>query len=254
MNVLYESAGSIARITLNRPESLNAVSAQLGSDLTAALKKAAGDASVRVIVLDGAGRGFCSGGDLKAMAGGISSAAGQTEQLGAILRNFHEVIRALYGMEIPVVAALHGPVVGAGMSIALCCDIRIAADDATFCQAFIRLGLTPDGGSSWLLPRAAGAARAAQLMMTADTIDARRALEWGLVSQVVAAGQHVSSAMELARRIAGYSGSAMRGLKRLIRVSEQNSFPTQMDAEVDAQVANAATPEFRAALAEFVAR
>jgi enoyl-CoA hydratase/carnithine racemase len=164
------------------------------------------------------------------------------------------VVQALYNAPVPVIAALHGAVVGAGMSIALACDIRIAADDSYFQQAFIRLGLTPDGGSSWLLPRAVGMARAAQLTMTGETIDVRRAAEWGLVNEVVPAGTHLERARDVAARVAGFAPNAMQGLKSLLRESPASTFQRQLAAEADAQVANAGRPEFAIALRAFLAR
>ena len=292
--VLYETRDRVATITLNRPESLNALDAQMGADLGAALRAAAGDPTVRAVVLTGAGRAFCAGGDIKAMAAGLppqhaqerrvpgtpglppqhaqerrvpgtpglAAAENQREapvptapyDLGAILRNFHDVVAFLYEMDRPVVAAIHGPAVGAGMSLAMTCDLRIAAEDASFSQAFVRLGLSPDGGSTWLLPRLMGPARAAQLMMTGETINAHRALEWGLLNQVVSAGQDLSQAMELARRLATFSPQALGSLKRLLRSSERRSFAEQLEAEAAAQSANASTGEFRAAVAAFLQR
>src|SRR5688572_2093017 len=158
--VVYETSERVATITLNRPQSLNALNAQLGADLGTTLRGAASDSQVHVVVLTGAGRAFCSGGDLKAMAAGLTRSEGSASEVEAILRNFHDVVQYLQQIDKPVVAAIHGPAVGAGMSIALACDFRIASEDATFSQAFVRIGLSPDGGSTWLLPRVIGQARA----------------------------------------------------------------------------------------------
>lgn len=252
--VLYETDGGIACVTLDRPELLNALDAELGEDLGRALRFAAADAETRAVVLAGSGRSFCAGGDLKAMAAGSRTAGADNPELGAILRNFHDIVGFMMGMDKPLVAAIHGSAVGAGMSIALACDLRIASEDATFSQAFIRIGLSPDGGSTWLLPRLIGPGRARQIMMTGETIDARRAAEWGLVNEVVPAGQHVARARELARRIAGFSPGALGSLKRLLRVSARNTFAEQLEAEAAAQTANAASDEFRDALLAFVSR
>lgn len=252
--VLYDVQDGVATITLNRPESLNAIDDQLGADLGAALRATADDAGVRAVVLTGAGRGFCAGGDLKFMAAGLAAAGNAPYDLGAILRHFHNTVSFLHRLDQPVLAAIHGPAVGAGWSLALACDLRIAAEDATFSQAFVRIGLTPDGGSTWLLPRMVGPARAAQLMMTGETIDTRRALEWGLLNEVVPAGQHLSRTLETARRLASFSPHALKHLKRLLRFSERNSFQQQLEAEAESQAANAGTAEFRAAVAAFLAR
>lgn len=252
-NVLYEAGGGVATIRMNRPESLNALDAGMASDLREAFRAASADRAIRVVVLTGEGRAFCSGGDLKAMAGGlVGHAAGGG--IGAILENFHELITCLWSLDVPVIAAVHGPAVGGGMSLALACDLRLASEDATFCQAFIKIGLTPDGGSTWLLPRLVGPARAALLTMTGETLDARTAYEWGLVSEVTAPGQDVARAQELARRMAGFSPAAMGHLKHLLRGSVRRDFPEQLKAEGEAQLANSKSEEFRAALAAFFKR
>lgn len=252
--VLYRIEDRVATLTLNRPGSLNALSAQLSNELGRALRSAAGDPSVGVLILTGAGKGFCAGGDLKAMARDLSHPGQSPEELSAILSRFHDVVRYLHDFEKPVIAALHGPAVGAGMSIALACDIRIAAEDTTLSQAFIRVGLSPDGGSTWLLPRAVGMARSAQLMMTGETVDAARALEWGILNEVVPAGAHLARAQEIARHLAERSPHALLSIKRLLRASEKNSFQHQLEAEGVEQMNNATTVEFRAALAAFLNR
>ena len=247
--VLYQVDGPLAVVTLNRPESLNALDARLGRDLAQALLAAAGDSAVRAVVLTGAGRAFCAGGDLKAMASPESA-----REVEAILRNFHDVVRLLHELDKPTLAAIHGQAVGAGMSFALACDARVASEDATFSQAFIKIGLSPDGGSTWLLPRLVGPARAALLAMTGETIPARRALEWGLVSEVVPTGQHLARTLEVGRQIAAFSPGALRSIKRLLRASEHNTFAGQLRAEAEEQAKNAASDEFRAALAAFLKR
>jgi len=252
--VSYEVKDRVAVVTLNRPKSLNALNAQMGKDLGAALRAASTGRGVLVIVVTGAGRAFCSGGDLKAMAGGFASAGTHSREMEAILRNFHDVVSFLQQIDKPVVAAIHGPAVGAGMSIALACDLRIASEDATFSQAFVRIGLSPDGGSTWLLPRLIGPGRAAQLMMTGETLGTSRALEWGLVNHVVPEGEHLSRGLEFAQQLAALSPQAIASIKRLLRSSERNRFFEQLEAEAAEQNANAMTPEFRAALEAFFKR
>ena len=251
--VLYETEGPIACITLDRPGSLNALNAELGEDLGRALRFAGADAATRVVLLAGSGRAFCAGGDLKAMASG-GGTGGDNPQLAAILRNFHDIVGCMMSLDKPLIAAIHGSAVGAGMSIALACDLRGASEDATVSQAFVRIGLSPDGGSTWLLPRLVGPGRAREMMMTGATLDARRAAEWGIVNEVVPAGQHLARARELAARIAAFSPGALGSLKRLLRVSARNTFAEQLEAEAAAQSANADSDEFRAALLAFVNR
>lgn len=252
--VSYEVKDRVAVVTLNRPKSLNALNAQMGKDLGAALRAASAGPGVFVIVMTGAGRAFCSGGDLKAMGAGFAGTDARSHEMAAILHNFHDVVSLLQQIEKPVVAAIHGPAVGAGMSIALACDLRIASEDATFSQAFVRIGLSPDGGSTWLLPRLIGPGRAAQLMMTGETLGARRALEWGLLNQVVPEGDHLSRGLEFAQQLAALSPHAMASIKKLLRSSERNTFPAQLEAEAAEQSVNGMTPEFRAALEGFFKR
>ncbi len=254
--VLYEVRDGVAILTMNRPEALNALNSALHQDLTRALDAAAADGAVRAVVLTGAGRGFCSGGDIKAMVSRLDAAdaGGPSPSPVDTLKDFHAMVLKLYEFDRPVIAAIHGPAVGAGMSIALACDFRIAAEDAVFGQAFIKIGLSPDGGSTWLLPRVVGAARAVQMSMTGENADARKALEWGLVHEVAPAGGDLTRSLELARKLAAFSPYAIKNAKRLLRASEGHTFREQLDMEADAQRGNAATPEFRAAVKAFVAK
>lgn len=254
--VVYQVEGNTATVTLNRPEALNALNPELHQDLRRALDAAVADAAVRVIVLTGAGRGFCAGGDIKAMAAKLAAMASGAAPPNPMesLHTFHELMTRFYELPKPVVAAVHGPAVGAGMSLALACDLRVASEDAIFSQAFVKIGLSPDGGSTWLLPRAVGASRAAFLAMTGETINARKALEWGAVHEVVDNGQHLVKAREWASRLAVFSPHALRELKALLHGSEQRSFADQLQAEAEAQMRNVTTAEFRAAVTAFVSR
>ena len=248
-SVLYRIEGAVAVATLNRPGSLNALDAQLGLDLGEAVRAAAGDSAVHALVLTGAGRAFCAGGDLKAMA---TEASGR--EIERILETFHGVVRLLVDLDKPTIAAISGPAVGAGMSFALACDLRIASEDASFSQGFVKIGLSPDGGSSWLLPRLVGPAVAARLMMTGETVAARRALEMGLVCEVTPVGQHLRRALELAAQLARFAPGALASIKRLLRQSSRNTFAEQLAAEGVEQTRNAATAEFRASLEAFLTR
>ncbi len=254
--VLYEVESNVATVTLNRPEALNALNPELHQDLGRALDAAVADASVRVLVLTGAGRGFCAGGDIKAMAAKLAAMASGSAPPNPMesLHTFHELMTRFYELPKPVVAAIHGPAVGAGMSLALACDLRVASEDAVFSQAFVKIGLSPDGGSTWLLPRAVGASRAAYLAMTGETINAKKALEWGAIHDLVENGQHLAKAREWAARLAAYSPHALRELKALLQSSEGRSFAAQLQAEAEAQMRNVTTAEFRAAVTAFVSR
>src|SRR5437867_5847371 len=252
--ILYKVDRGVALLTLNRPESLNALNARMGADLAAGLRPASSDPGTSVMVLCGAGKGFCSGGDLKEMAAGLAQPPAPAGALVDILRNFHDVVSFLQRVDKPVVAAIHGPAVGAGMSIALACDLRVASEDATFSQAFVRIGLSPDGGSTWLLTRLVGPSRAAQLMMTGETLGARKAYEWGLLNQLAPEGEHLTRALELSSQLAALSPHALGSIKKLMRSSERSSFEDQLEAEAVEQGANSATSQFRAALDAFLKR
>ena len=254
--VLYEAGEGIATITLNRPESLNALNSDVHRDLEQALRAAEADAGVKAVVLTGAGRAFCAGGDVKNMAARLmaATAGGAPPSPAETLGAFHALVNYLYEFPKPVVAAIHGAAVGAGMSLALACDLRVASEDAVFSQAFIKIGLSPDGGSTWLLPRAVGASRAAFLAMTGEKFDARKAKKWGAVHQVVEDGQDLAKARELAADLAALSPHALRELKALLHGSERRGFREQLDAEAEAQLRNIGTAEFRAAVTAFASR
>ena len=190
----------VLTLTLNRPEVLNAITPALLDEVTDALREAASGRTVRAVIITGAGRGFCSGQDLRATAGegGLD--------VGAILRDHYTpAIRAIRSMDQPVIAAVNGVAAGAGFSLALACDLRIAAESATFVQAFVRIGLIPDLASTYFLPRLIGPARAAELTMLGDTVDASRALELGVVNWVVPDAELAVAAADLAGRLAGGS-------------------------------------------------
>ena len=243
-----DAGGGVLTITLNRPAVLNALSGPLLDALHAALRDAAADASIRAVVLTGAGRGFSSGADLKA---GMAEADLDIRRL--LHAHYVPVITAIRSIETPVIAAVNGVAAGAGFSLALACDLRIAADSASFVQAFVRIGLVPDAGSTFFLPRLVGYARAAELAMLGDTIDAKRAHEIGLVNRVVPDGQLMPTALELAERLARGPRS-IRLIKRLLSSSFEggNDLESQLALEGDAQAEAAASADFLEGLAAFL--
>ena len=178
--LLQSVIDGVLTLTLNRPEVLNAITPALLDAVTAALRDAAAGRSVGAVIITGSGRGFCSGQDLRA------AASDQGLDVGAVLRDHYSpAIRAIRAMDQPVIAAVNGVAAGAGFSLALACDMRVAAESATFVQAFVRIGLIPDLASTYFLPRLIGPARAAELTMLGETVDAARALELGIVNRVV---------------------------------------------------------------------
>lgn len=194
--VLTEDRGGVRVVTLNRPEVLNAFDAKLGEELLDALTKAEANAGVRCIVLTGAGRAFCSGADLRGHTPGETS-------LGAMLRSrYNRIILRLRTMEKPVIAAVNGVAAGAGCNLALAADLRVASDRASFIEVFTRVGLIPDSGGTWLLPRFVGVGRALEMMFFAEPIDAAAAERLGLVNRVVSQDDLIPRTLEWAARLA----------------------------------------------------
>lgn len=232
--LLYSVHDRVATLTLNRPERLNALGDTLREDLYDGLLKAGSDPDVGAIVITGAGRGFCSGGDVKSMSEREQSgAAPPVMERYAPLRD--RIVLAMRDCPKPIVAAINGAAAGAGMNLALACDIRIASSAAKFSQAFVKRGLAPDWGGSWFLPRIVGSAKACELIFTGDTIDAARALELGLVNAVVAPEELMTEANKLAGRIAAGPPVAIALSKRAIYHNEEVDLRAGLEFETFAQ-------------------
>src|SRR5277367_3393283 len=217
--LLLEKRGPIALLTLNRPESMNALGAPGDGDVVQAVcEQINDDREIRCVVLTGAGRAFSAGGDIKAMRAREGAFAGSAVDLrDTYRRNIHRIVRAIYGLEVPSIAAVNGAAIGLGCDVACMTDIRIAADTARFGVTFLKIGLVPGDGGAWLLPRTIGMSRAAELLFTGDIIDAATAAEWGLVSRVVPADTLMAEAMALAEKIAAQPPQALRLAKSLLR-------------------------------------
>lgn len=217
--LIAEREDSILTVRMDSPETRNALSepAQMQEfvDLCASVKA---DRSVKVVVLTGNGPAFCAGGNVKDMRerGGIF--AGSPYELRESYRNgIQRIPLALYELDVPVVAAINGPAIGAGLDLACMCDVRISADTAKFAESFVKLGIVPGDGGAWLLPRIVGMPKASLMALTGDTIDAAKALEWGLVTEVVRAAELLSAALDVARRMAANPSHGLRLTKRLLR-------------------------------------
>ena len=248
--VSYELDGSIATIAMNRPEALNALSLQLSLDLRAAIEKAIED-NARVVVLTGQGRAFCSGGDLREMRA-MGEREGNIEAfLDSPLKALHEVILLIRETPIPFVAAVNGVCAGAGTNFALACDLVIAAKDATFNEAFVRIGLSPDCGGTFFLPRAIGEKRAAEAFMLGGTIDAKRAEQIGMINQVVPSDSLMQEAGKLASQLAaGPTGSYGR-IKRMLNASFSNDLRTHLQLEADCQLESGRASDFKEGVSAF---
>ncbi|HEX8443438.1 MAG TPA: enoyl-CoA hydratase-related protein [Allosphingosinicella sp.] len=239
------SPASVATITIARPEKLNALSAQTVDELRAAVEEI-GAGEARCLLLTGEGRGFSSGADLVS-GGGLPEDAGM-----ALEKHFNPLVEALFALPIPVVAAVNGAAAGAGCSLALAADIVIAARSAYFLQAFVNIGLIPDAGATWLLPRVAGRARAMEMMMLGERIPAERAVEWGMISRVVDDEFLAEEAVALATNLARGPTRALGLIRRLARDAEQLPLSEALAAERVAQRKAGETEDFKAAVLAFV--
>lgn len=224
----------IATLVMNRPDRLNALNNELASALNDALGRIAEDESIRVVVITGAGRAFCAGGDLSLIGKGRQT--GATQELEPLLRAGMQAVLKMRAMPQPVIAAVNGAAAGAGMNIALAADIRIAAEEATFGQNFAKVGLFPDYGGTYFLPQLAGPAKAAELFYTGDMIDAKTALSLGIVNQVVPAAQLEAEVKGLAEKIAQGPPAAIRAVKRTLFGSEKNKLAEALEHEVQEQI------------------
>lgn len=247
--VMYESGEGIATITLNRPEVLNALNDALIGALREALERAAAEEAVRAVLVTGAGRGFSSGADLASVPPSPSL------DLGQLLRErYHPVILAMRSMPKPVVCAVNGPAAGAGMSIALAGDIVLAARSAYFVQAFSKIGLVPDAGSTWFLPRYAGDVRARAMALLAERIDAPTAERFGLVWQVLDDEQLMPQARQLAARLAAQPTRACALIKQALNDSFGRDLPAQLELEATLQTQAGRTEDFAEGVAAFLQR
>jgi 2-(1,2-epoxy-1,2-dihydrophenyl)acetyl-CoA isomerase len=229
--------GAVALLTLNRPELMNALgSAGDGEAIRAVCEQVGSDPALRCAVLTGAGRAFSAGGDVKAMRAGEGVfGGGGTAIREKYRREIHVLSRALYEMEIPLIAAVNGPAIGLGCDIACLADMRIASEQARFGVTFLKVGLIPGDGGAWLLQRVVGFSRASEMLYTGDVIDAHTAAEWGLVSRVVPADRLLDEALAMAERIAAQPPHALRLAKGLLRQGRDSSYPAVMEFSAAAQ-------------------
>ena len=219
---------------MNRPDRLNALNNELTTALNDALGRIASDESVRVVVVTGAGRAFCAGGDLTLI--GKGRATGQTQALEPLLRTGMQAVLTMRTMPQPVIAAVNGVAAGAGMNIALAADMRIAAEEAMFGQNFAKVGLFPDFGGTYFLPQLVGPAKAAELFYTGDMIDAKTALRLGIVNQVVPGAQLETEVKTLAQKIAQGPALPIRAVKRALFASEKEKLTAALEHEVQEQL------------------
>ena len=248
--VRLDRRGAELRITLDRPQAMNAWDKQLGTDLLAAVRAAAADDGVRAVVITGAGRAFSSGADLK--AGFDATPEGHPDVRAALTERYHPIIAGVRRMPKPVVAAVNGPAVGIGCSLALACDLVVARESAYFLLAFINIGLVPDGGSSLLVPDRVGMARATEMALLGERIPAARALDWGLVNRVVPDGEFEAAVDELAARLAAGPTAAYAGAKHQLNEWLLGRMDAQLELEAALQQRCAASDDFREGVRAFL--
>ncbi len=242
-SVLYEARGAVALITLNRPQALNSFTRQMHHDLWAALDLAESDGKIRALVITGAGRGFCAGADLSEFDFAPGPDLIKRADPGPVIdQAFNPTARRLQNLRMPTIAAINGVAAGAGASLAMCCDIAIAAPAASFIQAFSKIGLIPDAGGSWLLVERLGMARAMALAMTGDKLSADKAKEWGLIWDV--ADDSVASSLALAERLAVMPTKALVATRQLLRDAGTRTFTQHLDVERDTQSAMGRTHDY----------
>ena len=241
--VLYEERGAVALVTLNRPAALNSFDRQMHHDLWAAFDQAEANPTIRAMVLTGAGRGFCAGADLSSFDFTPGPDRVARADPGPIIdQAFNPTTRRIQSLRMPIIAAVNGVAAGAGASVAMACDIAIAAPQASFIQAFSKIGLIPDAGSSWLLVERIGLARALALAMTGDKLPAQQAKDWGVIWEV--ADDPVAAALAMAERLAVMPTKALVATRALLQGATTRSLSEQLDLERDTQSAMGRTHDY----------
>jgi 2-(1,2-epoxy-1,2-dihydrophenyl)acetyl-CoA isomerase len=248
--LLVERRGAVAVLTLNRPDRINAFTPAMLAAVAAAIDAAAGDCDVRAILITGAGRGFCSGQDIVHVAGPPD----ERDVAFMLATHYEPVIARMRACPLPIVAAVNGVAAGAGANFALLADVVLAARSASFVEAFGRIGLIPDVGGTWTLPRLVGEARARGLCLLGEPIAAEQAAEWGLIWRTVDDERLMDEAMALAEALAARSASAIALTKRALAASPDNDFGSQIALERALQAEAAATPDHAEGVAAFLGK
>jgi 2-(1,2-epoxy-1,2-dihydrophenyl)acetyl-CoA isomerase len=245
-SVLYETRGAVALVTLNRPQSLNSFTRAMHQALWAALDKVEADKTIRAVVITGAGRGFCAGADLAEFDFEPGPDLVKRADPGPVIEQaFNPTVRKLQALRVPTVAAVNGVAAGAGASLAMTCDLAVAASGASFIQAFSKIGLIPDAGGTWFLIKKLGLARAMGAAMLGDKLSAKDAKEWGMIWDVAPEGEDcVETAMKLAQRLATLPTKALVATRHLLRGAASRDLDAQLDAERDMQSAMGRTHDY----------
>ncbi len=249
----YQQQHAVVTLTMNEPQTRNALTGNSAVDeIVEACQRITADASVRVVIITGSGTVFSAGGNVKDMRRFFE----QDIDPGRICEEYRHGIQrlplALYNLEVPTIAAVNGPAIGAGCDLTCMCDIRIASETATFAESFVKMGIIPGDGGAWLLPRAVGLSKAAEMAFTGDALTAAQALECGLVSRVVPAGELLSEANRLADRIAVNPGRALRMTKRLLREGQHARLASLLEMSAGFQALAHKTPQHKEAVMAFI--
>ena len=247
-HLIVETTGAIGRLTLNRPDKLNAFAGRMRDEIFEGLSEL-DDPAIRVVVVTGAGRGFCSGADVRYLAELLELR--DAESFSKLLDAGRRVVTKIRSMAAPVIAAVNGPAAGGGLNLALACDIRIASETATFGQTFTRIGLAPDWGGLHFLPRLVGEAKAIELMMTGEIVDAAEALRIGLVNRVVPADRLAAETDALAELLAGRPPRSLAAIKHGVYASGSRTLDANLGFEVDSQIGCFGTDDAREGVAAF---
>ncbi|MFT3820909.1 MAG: crotonase/enoyl-CoA hydratase family protein [Rubrivivax sp.] len=249
----YDQQGPIVTLTMDEPARRNPLTGNTAvADFLRAIERIHDDPGVKAVILTGAGSSFSSGGDIKDMARQSSGTVGGLQIRHEYRTGIQRLPLALFNLEVPVIAAVNGPAIGAGLDLACMCDIRIASEQAKFAESFVRLGIIPGDGGAWLLQRLIGLSRASELSLTGEVIDAQQALAWGLVSRVVPVADLLPTAQALAEKIAANPVHAVRMTKRLIREAIHNRLDTVLELSAAFQALSHQTADHREAVAAFL--
>ena len=246
--ILLDIASGVAKITLNRPDKLNSFTGEMHVELKQAMQAILADSSVRVLMITGAGRGFCAGQDLSERMMGDEETA---DVASSLEKNYNPLLKQLRALPYPVVCAVNGVAAGAGCNLVLACDIVIAARSASFIQIFSKIGLIPDAGGTYTLPRLVGTARAMAAAMLAEKVSAEQAAQWGMIWKCVDDDKLAGEADALVRQLAGQATRALGLTKRAIYASSNNTFEQQLDLECDLQREAAKSEDFREGVTAF---
>lgn len=248
--ITYNVEDGVGVLTLNRPDMLNSFNAEMHEEVREALKSAANNSDVRCVVLTGAGRGFCAGQDLGDR--NVSSSEEMPDLGDSVEKNYNPLIRRLMGMEKPVICAVNGVAAGAGANIALACDIVLASDKASFIQVFCNIGLIPDSGGTWNLPRAVGLPRAKALALLGEKLPAKQAEEWGLIWKCIDHDNLMDETMTMAKRLATQPTKGLALIKKALNESTANSYHHQLEQEKEYMRQAGRTHDYREGVAAFM--